>query len=137
MARDAPTDSATTGLAGFTEAEEQRALSPGSKRIASSDRIGMLPSSLRRETGFLKKAPSRLGSSGSIRARPGRIDNCHIGVFLAYAGRQGTRSSTESCTCPRAEPMTGHPDGVEFHTKPQLARSGRPRAGAGMGSEAG
>jgi hypothetical protein len=89
MARDAPTDSAATGLAGFTEAEERRALSPGSKRIASSERIGMLPSSLRRETGFLKKGTKSAGVKRQYSGTAGRIDNCHIGVFLAYAGRHG------------------------------------------------
>ena len=41
------------------------------------------------ETGFLKKGSIRRAWHGNIVSTAGRIENCQIGVFLAYASRQG------------------------------------------------
>ena len=81
------------------------------------------------ETGFLKKGTKSAGVKRQYSGTAGRIENCQIGVFLAYAGRHGyglidrelylPQSWTEDW--PRCH-QAGVPDSVGFHTKPQLAR---------------
>ena len=41
------------------------------------------------ETGFLKKGPKSVGVQRQYSGTAGRIENCQIGVFLAYASGQG------------------------------------------------
>ena len=41
------------------------------------------------ETGFLKKGTKSAGVQRQYSGTAGRIENCQIGVFLAYASRQG------------------------------------------------
>ena len=41
------------------------------------------------ETGFLKKGTKSAGVKRQYSGTAGRIENCQIGVFLAYAGRHG------------------------------------------------
>jgi SRSO17 transposase len=41
------------------------------------------------ETGFLKKGSKSVGVQRQYSGTAGRIENCQIGVFLAYAGSQG------------------------------------------------
>ena len=41
------------------------------------------------ETGFLKKGQQSAGVARQYSGTAGRIENCQIGVFLAYASRQG------------------------------------------------
>ena len=41
------------------------------------------------ETGFLKKGSKSLGVQRQYSGTAGRIENCQIGVFLAYAGARG------------------------------------------------
>lgn len=89
------------------------------------------------ETGFLKKGTKSVGVKRQYSGTAGRIENCQIGVFLAYASTKGhTRNHTVSHTLldrelylpkewatdtpRRAE--AGVPQEVEFATKPQLAR---------------
>lgn len=40
------------------------------------------------ETGFLKKGERSVGVQRQYSGMAGRIENCQIGVFLGYAGRQ-------------------------------------------------
>ena len=42
------------------------------------------------ETGFLKKGTHSAGVARQYSGTAGRIENCQIGVFLAYAGARGT-----------------------------------------------
>jgi hypothetical protein len=56
------------------------------------------------ETGFLKKGTTSVGVQGQYSGTAGKVDNCQLGVFLAYARERGGRSSTGSCTCPAAGP---------------------------------
>ena len=58
------------------------------------------------ETGFLKKGTKSAGVQRQYSGTAGRIENCQIGVFLAFAGRGGGRCWTGSCTCPRSGPAT-------------------------------
>jgi SRSO17 transposase len=41
------------------------------------------------ETGFLKKGTHSVGVARQYSSTAGRIENCQIGVFLAYASRYG------------------------------------------------
>ena len=58
------------------------------------------------ETGFLKKGTTSVGVQRQYSGTAGKVDNCQLGVFLAYASPRGGRSSTGSCTCPSAGPTT-------------------------------
>jgi SRSO17 transposase len=87
------------------------------------------------ETGFLKKGTRSAGVKRQYSGTAGRIENCQIGVFLAYASPRGhalidrelylPQSWTEDR--PRCQ-QAGIGDRVEFHTKPQLARAMLARA---------
>ena len=81
------------------------------------------------ETGFLKKGTKSAGVQRQYSGTAGRIENCQIGVFLAYASRHGHALVDrelylpESWTADRLRCReAGIPDQVGFHTKPQLAR---------------
>lgn len=42
------------------------------------------------ETGFLKKGTYSAGVARQYTGTAGRIENCQVGVFLAYSSRHGT-----------------------------------------------
>jgi len=80
------------------------------------------------ETGFLKKGTQSAGVARQYSGTAGRVDNCQIGVFLAYASPRGhalldrelylPKEWTSDCErCARA----GIPATRPFATKPQLA----------------
>jgi SRSO17 transposase len=87
------------------------------------------------ETGFLKKGTKSVGVQRQYSGTAGRIENCQIGVFLAYTSPQGwTFLDRElylpkewATDTPRRE-EAAVPDTVEFRTKPQLARAMLERA---------
>lgn len=54
------------------------------------------------ETGFLKKGPKSVGVQRQYSGTAGRIENCQIGVFLAYASPKDGPLSIGRCTCRRA-----------------------------------
>lgn len=80
------------------------------------------------ETGFLKKGCHSVGVQRQYSGTAGRIENCQIGVFMAYAGRHGRALMDRELYLPRewvndlqrrqATKVPGH---IEFKTKPQLA----------------
>ena len=81
------------------------------------------------ETGFLKKGTKSVGVKRQYSGTAGRIENCQIGVFLAYASPQGRTFLDRELYLPeewaadrarRAE--AGVPEQVSCATKPQLAR---------------
>ena len=89
------------------------------------------------ETGFLKKGEKSVGVQRQYSGTAGRIENCQIGVFLAYATPQGRTFLDRELYLPqewatdaarRAE--AGVPEEVPFATKPQLARRMLQRARA-------
>ena len=86
------------------------------------------------ETGFLKKGTRSAGVARQYSGTAGRIENCQIGVFLAYATAAGRTSWTASCTYPRLGRGPGAASGggrcpaVEFATKPELAMAMLTRA---------
>jgi SRSO17 transposase len=81
------------------------------------------------ETGFLKKGTKSAGVKRQYSGTAGRIENCQVGVFLAYASRHGHALIDRELYLPQSwtddRPrcrQAGIGDSVEFHTKPQLAR---------------
>jgi SRSO17 transposase len=81
------------------------------------------------ETGFLKKGRASAGVQRQYSGTAGRIDNCQLGVFLAYAGRRGRAFLDRELYLPEEwaadadrRAAAGVPDDVGFQTKPQLAR---------------
>jgi SRSO17 transposase len=81
------------------------------------------------ETGFLKKGNQSVGVQRQYSGTAGRIENCQIGVFLSYATPNGYTFLDRELYLPKSwteDPVrcqqAGVPEGVEFATKPQLAR---------------
>lgn len=81
------------------------------------------------ETGFLKKGTHSAGVQRQYSGTAGRIENCQIGVFLAYASARGVAFLDRALYLPESwcqdRPRcraAGIPDTVPFRTKPQLAR---------------
>lgn len=81
------------------------------------------------ETGFLKKGTKSVGVQRQYSGTAGRVENCQIGVFLAYASSRGRAFLDRELYLPRewAEDAerrkeAGVPEEVEFATKPELAR---------------
>jgi SRSO17 transposase len=87
------------------------------------------------ETGFLKKGPKSVGVQRQYSGTAGRIENCQIGVFLAYASGPGRTFIDRELYVPKEWAAAAErrqeaavPDTVEFRTKPQLARAMLERA---------
>jgi SRSO17 transposase len=80
------------------------------------------------ETGFLKKGVRSAGVQRQYTGTTGKIDNCQLGVFLAYASPRGRALIDRELYLPvswtddreRCE-RAGVPDEVEFATKPEQA----------------
>lgn len=80
------------------------------------------------ETGFLKKGSKSVGVQRQYSGTAGRIENCQIGVFLAYASSQGRAFldrelylPQEWAQDPARRQEAGVPADVAFLTKPALA----------------
>lgn len=87
------------------------------------------------ETGFVKKGAKSAGVQRQYSGTAGRIGNCQVGVFLAYASRHGHALIDRELYLP--DSWLGDrvrcreaaiPEHVEFRTKPQLARAMLERA---------
>src|SRR5437763_16452665 len=95
--------------------------------IASlGDRSGVLVVD---ETGFLKKGTHSVGVARQYSGTAGRIENCQIGVFLAYASPKGRAFLDRDLYLPAEwaadaprRAAAGVPETVTFMTKPQLAQ---------------
>jgi SRSO17 transposase len=81
------------------------------------------------ETGFLKKGTKSAGVARQYSGTAGRIENCQIGVFLAYASSKGQALidrelylPKEWAEAPARRKAAGIPQQVAFATKPELAR---------------
>ena len=87
------------------------------------------------ETGFLKKGSKSVGVARQYSGTAGRIENCQIGVFLAYASPRGRAfldralylPKTWAEDAPRRE-AAGVPADVRFATKGDLAQAMLARA---------
>lgn len=81
------------------------------------------------ETGFLKKGTKSAGVQRQYSGTAGRVENCQIGVFLAFAGRRGHALLDRELYLPKEwagdgtrREEAGVPPELGFATKPQLAR---------------
>jgi SRSO17 transposase len=81
------------------------------------------------ETGFLKKGQHSAGVARQYSGTAGRIENCQIGVFLAYASSRGHALLDCALYLPKDWTNDGErcqsagvPEKHPFATKPQLAR---------------
>jgi SRSO17 transposase len=87
------------------------------------------------ETGVLKKGMKSVGVQRQYSGTAGRVENCQIGVFLAYASARGRTFLDRELYLPKEwasdrerRQEAAVPDTVEFRTKPQLARAMLERA---------
>ena len=81
------------------------------------------------ETGFLKKGNKSAGVQRQYSGTAGRIENCQIGVFLAYACGKGRALLDRELYLPQVwardverRREAGVPEDAVFRTKPQLAQ---------------
>jgi SRSO17 transposase len=81
------------------------------------------------ETGFLKKGTTSVGVQRQYSGTAGKVDNCQLGVFLAYASRKGRAFIDRELYLPQCwtdDPARCRaarvPEQVGFRTKPQLAQ---------------
>jgi SRSO17 transposase len=82
------------------------------------------------ETGFLKKGAKSVGVQRQYSGTAGRIENCQIGVFLAYASPQGRAFLDRALYLPQTwaaddarRTEAGVPAAIVFQTKPALAQA--------------
>ena len=87
------------------------------------------------ESGFLKKGTKSVGVKRQYSGTAGRIENCQIGVLLAYASCHGRTFLDRELYLPQEwaadaarREEAGVPKVIEFHTKPQLAQQMLERA---------
>src|SRR5262249_58127031 len=82
------------------------------------------------EPGFAKKAQASVGVPRQYCGNLGKVDNCQVGVFAAYASRQGYALVDKRLFLPEQwwsdayasrRAQCDVPQEVVFHTKPQLA----------------
>jgi SRSO17 transposase len=81
------------------------------------------------ETGFVKKGTMSAGVQRQYSGTAGRVENCQLGVFLAYASPRGRTLLDRELYLPKSWTddrdrcrQAGIPDDVQFATKPELAR---------------
>jgi SRSO17 transposase len=87
------------------------------------------------ETGFLKKGTKSAGVQRQYSGTAGRIENCQLGVFLAYTTTKGRALIDRELYLPKSWTVdrercqdAGVPDEVEFATKTLLAQQMLDRA---------
>jgi SRSO17 transposase len=92
--------------------------------LAEPDAVGVID-----ESGFLKKGIHSAGVARQYSGTAGRVENCQIGVFLAYASDQGQTLLDRELYLPKEWTSdrercrhAGIPDERAFATKPVLAR---------------
>jgi SRSO17 transposase len=92
--------------------------------LADADAVGVID-----ETGFLKKGTHSAGVARQYSGTAGRIENCQIGVFLAYASQHGHTLLDRELYLPQEWTddrercrSAGIPDERAFATKPTLAQ---------------
>ena len=87
------------------------------------------------ETGFLKQGTTSAGVQRQYSGTAGRIENCQVGVFLAYASVQKHALINPELYLPKEWAVDADcrteahvPKQVGFQTKPQLAQAMLERA---------
>lgn len=98
--------------------------------LSDTDAVGVID-----ETGFLKKGHHSAGVARQYSGTAGKIENCQIGVFLAYASTHGHTLIDRELYLPKEWTddrqrcqKVGIPDEREFATKPHLAKQMLQRA---------
>jgi SRSO17 transposase len=98
--------------------------------LADADAVGVID-----ETGFLKKGRHSAGVARQYSGTAGRIENCQIGVFLAYASCHGHTLLDRELYLPKEWTddhercrKAGIPEQRAFATKPSLAQQMLARA---------
>jgi SRSO17 transposase len=81
------------------------------------------------DTGFLKKGNHSVGVKRQYSGAAGGVENCQVGVFLAYASEHGHALIDRALYVPKEWIATRHrrtaahiPDTVEYASKTQLGR---------------
>jgi SRSO17 transposase len=81
------------------------------------------------ETGFLKKGRHSAGVARQYSGTAGKVENCQVGVFLAYGSRKGQALIDRRLYLPEAwagdmerRRAAKVPEDVPFLTKPEIAR---------------
>lgn len=92
------------------------------ERFGAPDAVGILD-----ETGFLKKGKRSVGVQRQYSGTAGKIENCQVGVFLAYASRAGHTLLDRALYLPESwahdparRAQAKVPRKVRFHRKPEL-----------------
>jgi SRSO17 transposase len=92
--------------------------------LADEDAVGVID-----ETGFLKKGTHSAGVARQYSGTAGKVENCQIGVFLAYASAHGQTLLDRELYLPKEWTedrercrRAGIPDERAFATKPALAQ---------------
>src|SRR3954452_24734991 len=127
-------DRLASGRAGGSGPALPHAVAPGAQPLgrgradgieALGDRDGVLVVD---ETGFIKKGEHSVGVARQYSGTAGRIENCQIGGFLAYASRYGQALIDRQLYLPEAwakdeskRTKAGVPEEITFVTKPQMA----------------
>lgn len=82
------------------------------------------------ETGFLKKGKQSVGVKRQYSGTAGRVENCQVGVFLAYASERGQAFIDRELYLPgewaedkERRERASVPEGIEMRTKPELAKA--------------
>src|SRR3954449_3560571 len=88
------------------------------------------------ETAFVKKGEHSAGVARQYCGTLGKVENCQVGVFLAYGSREGHALIDRRLYLPEAWAGDAErrraakvPEDVPFLTKPAIARDDRPGAG--------
>jgi SRSO17 transposase len=88
------------------------------------DAIGVID-----ETGFIKKGDKSVGVQRQYCGTAGKIENCQVGVFLAYSSSKGSAFIDRELYLPESwtgdferRKEAGIPQATEFATKPELAK---------------
>src|SRR3982750_4851263 len=87
------------------------------------------------ETGFVKKGEHSAGVARQYCGAVGKVENCQVGVFLAYGSRRGHALIDRRLYLPEAWAGDAErrraakvPEGIPFLTKPEIAREMTARA---------
>ena len=82
------------------------------------------------DTGFIKKGVTSAGVARQYTGTSGKVDNCQVGVFAAYASSRGRALIDRELYLPKSWTEDARrcaaariPAGREFATKPQIARA--------------
>src|SRR5437870_13530526 len=82
------------------------------------------------ESGFVKRGKESVGVARQYCGSLGKVENCQVGVFAAYASRHGYALVDKRLfmpetwfgeDCAERRQRCHVPEGLRFHTKPQLA----------------